>query len=111
MPIPNPNTRNLEPRLAPRFQEALITMPPSRDKSYTKAWVMALVADAVHWKASDIHLVPGTLETRIRLRVDGVLHDAAVLPNASGHRLVSFSKPCPASMPPPWRGRSTAMAL
>lgn len=86
------NPRIVESRLAPRFHQALIAMPPSPDESHTEDWAMALVADAVQWKASDIHLEPGTQETRIRLRVDGVLHDVAELPNFSGHRMVAFFK-------------------
>ena len=57
------NPRNVESRLAPRFHQALVAMPRSPDESHTEDWAMALVADAVQWKASDIHLEPGTLET------------------------------------------------
>ena len=40
------NPRIVEPRLAPRFQEPLATMPPSADESLTGAWAAALVEDA-----------------------------------------------------------------
>ena len=86
------NPRPVEPRLAPRFQELLGKYPPSAGQPRTQERAEALVIDAVQRKASDIHIEPGMEETRIRLRVDGVLHDVAALPNFSGHRLVAYFK-------------------
>lgn len=88
----SPNPRMLEPRLAPRFHELLAKYPPSKEEPRTQERAEALMADAVQWKASDLHIEPGRLETRIRLRVDGVLHDAASVYNFSGHRLVAYFK-------------------
>ena len=86
------NPRPVEPRLAPRFQELLVTDPPAEDDPRTEERAQALLDDAVQWKASDIHIEPGSAETRLRLRIDGVLHDVAAVPNYFGHRLVAFFK-------------------
>ncbi|MCF8176758.1 MAG: hypothetical protein K9K30_16095, partial [Burkholderiaceae bacterium] len=69
-----PNSRAVEPRLAPHFHKLLSKYPPTTDEPHTEERAEALVADAVQWKASDIHIEPGTRETRIRLRVDGLLY-------------------------------------
>ncbi|OYW31233.1 MAG: hypothetical protein B7Z47_01665 [Chthoniobacter sp. 12-60-6] len=53
---------------------------------------MALAADAAHWKASDLHIEPGAKATRIRMRMDGQLHDVAVVPRPSGQHLVTYFK-------------------
>ena len=87
-----PNPRPLEPRLAPRYHGLLVKYPPSAEEPRTQERAEALIADAVKWKASDLHIEPGNSETRIRLRVDGVLHDTAAIPNFSGHRLVAYFK-------------------
>jgi len=52
----------------------------------------ALLADAVQWKASDLHIEPGSQETRIRLRMDGLIYDVAAVPNATGQQLVTYFK-------------------
>ena len=87
-----PNPRPIEPRLAPRYHDLLVKHPPSAEDPRTQERAEALVADAVQWKASDLHIEPGNTETRIRIRVDGVLHDADAVPNFSGHRLVAYFK-------------------
>ena len=86
------NPRPVEPRLAPRFHALLAAHPPQPDQPRTQERAEALLADAVQWRASDIHLEPSSSETRLRFRVDGVLHDAAAVPNFSGHRLAAFFK-------------------
>ena len=40
----------------------------------------ALLSDALEARASDIHLEPDTEHTRIRFRIDGVLHERELLP-------------------------------
>ena len=86
------NERQIEPRLAVRYQELLRRHPPPADLPFTEECAIALTADAAHWKASDLHIEPGVQETRIRMRVDGLLHDVAVVPNISGHHLVTYFK-------------------
>lgn len=39
-----------------------------------------------------MHIEPASGKTRIRFRIDGVLHDVAEAPNFSGHRLVAYFK-------------------
>lgn len=89
---PAANSRPVEPRLAARFHQLLQSNPPQADRPVTEHRVMAILADAIQWKASDLHIEPGSQDTRIRMRVDGLLHDVAALPNFSGHRLISFFK-------------------
>ena len=92
MKEPTPNPRPIERRLAPQFNALLNEHPPEPNHPRTQERAEALVADAVRWKASDIHLEPATTETRVRFRVDGVLHDVASLPDFSGQRLVAYFK-------------------
>jgi len=42
--------------------------------------VDTLLKHAILQKASDIHIEPGEKELRVRYRIDGILHDAMVLP-------------------------------
>lgn len=86
------NPRPIEPRLAPRFHALLAAHPPQPDHPRTEERAEALLADAIQWHASDVHLEPSTTETRLRFRVDGVLHDVATIPVFSGHRLSAFFK-------------------
>ena len=90
-PLPT-NARPIEPRLAARYQHVLRRCPPPADLAVMEECAIALATDAAHMKASDLHIEPGAEETRIRMRVDGLLHDVAVLPNVSGHHLVSCFK-------------------
>lgn len=43
--------------------------------------VSVIVRNAVEGKASDIHIEPGKTESRVRYRVDGILHTSLNLPN------------------------------
>ena len=54
--------------------------------------VDVLFADAVHQRASDIHIEPQQGELRIRFRVDGLLRDVMNLPKSSASSLVSRVK-------------------
>jgi general secretion pathway protein E len=47
-----------------------------------------LILDAVRARATDIHLQPESGGLRIRFRIDGILHDTAVLPHEQGERLL-----------------------
>lgn len=87
-----PNPRPVESRLAPQYHEYLSKHPPATDQPHTQERAFALLADAVHWRVSDIHIEPASELTRIRFRIDGVLHDVAEIPNFSGHRLVAYFK-------------------
>lgn len=86
------NKRPIEPRLAVRYQELLRRHPPPADLPFTEEFAIALAADAAHWKASDLHIEPGAEATRIRMRMDGQLHDVALVPRSSGQHLVTYFK-------------------
>ncbi len=51
-----------------------------------------ILRQAVHHRASDIHLEPIAGELRIRLRIDGILHDVAGMSLSWQQRLVSHIK-------------------
>ncbi|MDP3064666.1 MAG: ATPase, T2SS/T4P/T4SS family [Chloroflexota bacterium] len=51
-----------------------------------------LVAQAVHDRASDIHIEPGESRLRIRFRIDGILHDVMNLPLSVHPTLMSRLK-------------------
>ena len=86
------NPRVIEPRLAPQFQAMLNTQSLPGEEPRTNERAEALLADAVQRNASDIHIEPGAEETRIRLRMDGLVHDVAAVSHASGAQLVAFFK-------------------
>ncbi|MFQ5458276.1 MAG: GspE/PulE family protein [Myxococcota bacterium] len=54
--------------------------------------VNGILASAVSSMASDIHIEPTPVETRVRLRVDGILQDAAPFPSHSHAAVVSRIK-------------------
>jgi type II secretory ATPase GspE/PulE/Tfp pilus assembly ATPase PilB-like protein len=51
-----------------------------------------ILQDALMIQASDIHLDPFSSGVCLRLRVDGVLHNAALLPLSHGQRLIRYFK-------------------
>jgi type IV pilus assembly protein PilB len=52
----------------------------------------ALLARAVRSKASDIHIEPGSRETRVRFRIDGILQEVMTIPKSVQRTLVSRYK-------------------
>jgi general secretion pathway protein E len=69
-----------------------------------------LMLDAVRARATDIHLQPESGGLRIRFRIDGILHDTAVLSHEQGERLLRRFKALagidPVSMTKPVDGRA-----
>ncbi len=55
-------------------------------------WVDALLERAINDRASDIHLEPTEAEMRVRLRIDGVLHEVDAVPLGIQAALVSRLK-------------------
>lgn len=51
-----------------------------------------LLVDAVRERATDIHFQPASDGLRIRLRIDGTLHDSMALPPTQGERLLRCFK-------------------
>lgn len=58
------------------------------DAEDTPALAHQLMLDAVRERATDVHLQPESNGLRIRLRIDGTLHDTAVLSHQQGERLL-----------------------
>jgi len=54
--------------------------------------VETLLSHAIVQKASDIHIEPYEKEVVIRYRIDGILHDAMVLPKAAGSGITARVK-------------------
>jgi len=52
----------------------------------------ALVDDAVRERATDVHLDPEARGLRVRMRIDGVMRDAALLAPQQGYRLINQLK-------------------
>lgn len=55
-------------------------------------FVNKILQDAIHKSASDIHIEPYERMTRIRFRVDGVLHDAINPPMGLIHKIIARMK-------------------
>ena len=62
------------------------------DKAPAIKLVNRIFFQAVHSRASDIHIEPYENEARVRFRVDGVLHDVATLPKQQIPALLSRLK-------------------
>ncbi len=69
----------------PELEDAISHTPVVRT-------VDLLIAQALKERASDIHIEPQEDRTRVRYRVDGVLHDAMSLPKSALESLISRVK-------------------
>jgi len=54
--------------------------------------VDVLLADAVHQRASDVHIEPQQSEVRVRFRVDGLLRDVMTVPKSAAAAMISRLK-------------------
>ena len=54
--------------------------------------VDVLLADAVHQRASDVHIEPQLGEVRVRFRVDGLLRDVMTVPKSAAAAMISRFK-------------------
>jgi type IV pilus assembly protein PilB len=73
-------------------QAEVVELHESDDDAPVIKLVNQIVAQAVEQGASDIHLAPDGKETRVRFRVDGVLHDVTTVPRKMGPGVVSRVK-------------------
>jgi type II secretory ATPase GspE/PulE/Tfp pilus assembly ATPase PilB-like protein len=81
----------LERRSAPKSGGFFGGSKPKDEKEGLVNEVMnAILEEAVGTGASDIHIEPMETATRVRLRVDGMLDEALVLPSSLDLRLVSY---------------------
>ncbi len=67
------------------FEEVVKTAPVSK-------MVSVILRHAVEGKASDVHIEPVADETRVRFRVDGILHTSLVLPKNVHQAIVARIK-------------------
>jgi len=67
-------------------------LAPGASEAELAAMADAIIRDAYRERATDIHLDPQTGGYRVRFRIDGVMHDAALLTLQQGHRLVNQFK-------------------
>ncbi len=74
--------------LAPRAEDLLSIA----NKAPTVKLVNKILFQALHSRASDIHIEPYEDETRVRFRIDGVLHNCMVLPKGQMDGLASRLK-------------------
>jgi general secretion pathway protein E len=92
----NPNTQDSESNLNDTDVTCGSTQAEDLLNIASKAPVIKLVNkiffQAVHSRASDIHIEPYENEARIRFRIDGVLHDIFTLPKQQIAALVSRLK-------------------
>jgi type IV pilus assembly protein PilB len=86
-----------EEKFAAKDQAAVETAPTEqfdeRIKSAPVAKIVSvIIRNAVDGKASDIHIEPGRGESRVRYRIDGVLHTSLSLPSYLHNSVVSRIK-------------------
>ena len=62
-------------------EAAVVELHDTADDAPVVRLVHQLVGQAVEQGASDLHLTPDGEELRVRLRVDGVLHDVTTVPS------------------------------
>jgi type II secretory ATPase GspE/PulE/Tfp pilus assembly ATPase PilB-like protein len=78
-------------RLSLRTMESPLGVSRTEESPVVRALEM-IILQAIRDRASDIHFDPTETSVRIRYRVDGVLHEAAVLPRGVQGALVSRIK-------------------
>lgn len=89
----HPSTyRPLTPSIAPRFVKWLEQQESYDGSSLLDEIFHAVVRDAVEASASDLHFDPGPTHCRLRMRVDGALHDACLIPAELAARIENHFK-------------------
>lgn len=63
-----------------------------QDKFHPDASAQLLLKEAMQARASDLHLDSEPEQLRIRLRIDGILHDVLRMPIRQGNRLIRYFK-------------------
>ncbi len=90
IPAPKAWLPKINPALAPRFHELLEqgSVPTSIDSAERLA--RAILEDSLQNRITDIHLEPFSQGWRLRVRVDGLMHDAAQLQPEAGQKFVRY---------------------
>ena len=73
-------------------QAEVVDLHETDDDAPVIKLVNQIVAQAIEQGASDVHVTPDGKETRVRFRVDGVLHDITTVPKRMGPGVVSRVK-------------------
>lgn len=73
-------------------EDDLVRLQDSASDAPVIRWVNQLISDAVGKRASDIHVEPGEAGMHVRIRIDGVLQDAGMVPEGRGAAVVSRIK-------------------
>ena len=81
-----------EPQERDAAEAAAVAVTDTYDASPIVRVVNTIIHDAVRTGATDIHFEPDTEQTRVRVRVDGMLLDKAVLPRAVSDGVTSRLK-------------------
>jgi type II secretory ATPase GspE/PulE/Tfp pilus assembly ATPase PilB-like protein len=84
--------RRLDPHLAKELIESLGGNNEGEVSEQASDAARSLVRDAQRERATDIHLDPEQRGLRIRMRIDGAVRGAALLPRPAGDRLINQLK-------------------
>jgi len=76
--------------LAPAFHAISDSRPPDADAGRPATRALGLLEDAIAARASDIHLDSHGAHYCIRFRVDGALHDVAMIDRDEGERFLRY---------------------
>ena len=82
--------RPLERQLAPSVHAFLKKDAPESHHTRTATLVRLLLEEAATARTSDVHLDPHESDYCIRFRIDGALHDVAMLDLETGKRLLRY---------------------
>jgi len=92
---PNSQTtaeRLINTQLASQLIESLGSNGEAETRDESSHAARALLRDAIRERATDIHLDPEGQGLRVRLRIDGVMRDAALLVSKQGYRVINQLK-------------------
>jgi len=75
-----------------KFKDVIATVAQEKESKKASDSLELILAGALSTEASDIHMEPSEKETKIRLRIDGVLQDVAYIPATLFQLLLSRIK-------------------
>ncbi len=91
-PASKKTERAVCPELASQLLESLGAGNEQAGPEDAPGAAHAIIRDAVRERATDVHLDSDSRGLNVRLRIDGVMRDAAILPAHQGHRLINQLK-------------------
>ncbi len=81
-----------EVRQDPEESYRVNTIDDETKSAPTVRFVNAIIARAIHERASDIHLEPYAEELRVRMRIDGIMHNIMTVPKELQSSVISRLK-------------------